>query len=163
MILLPPTLVYRCYIFCFSNYCTGDILCFCHIPTRPSPIPFRIRFRFADKRPNNNSCDGLLFVPVSKEWMANICDNFELYYNPATLSSVTKVHGKPLTTPYLTVQMLDDGNTFYRCISFWMSGHQNYHTNIRNFVWSVSVTIIIVVGWFSYSPQRPRCRRTDDD
>lgn len=67
------------------------------------------------------------FFPVDEMWQRQMCNklNIDIHFKLCSVLSV------PLTKPLLGRQIVGDGNCFFRCLSFWITGTEDYHLVMR--------------------------------
>lgn len=82
------------------------------------------------------------FRPVSKLWMANKCLELNV---PITQKHkcVAKKSYKRLSKPKQTIDVIGDGNCWFRCISVWLTNSEEYHELIRSSVYKVFMFIFM--------------------
>jgi len=71
----------------------------------------------------------MLFRPISKYWMVNQCKTLKI--DLSSIKCKIPKHTKPLTTPKKLIDVLGDGNCWYRCISVWINGTEEHHELVR--------------------------------
>ncbi|VVC28037.1 OTU domain [Cinara cedri] len=73
------------------------------------------------------------FRPVNKTWMMEKCEKMHLSINfkSTQIHATTAKQFKLLTEPKYSLDVLPDGNCWYRCISIYVTGSQHYHELIR--------------------------------
>lgn len=79
------------------------------------------------------------FKPVDKIWMLSTSIKFNLPLKPNNITCVAENTTKLLTKPKCTIDVIGDGNCWYRCISLWITNSENYHESIRNHVYEVII------------------------
>jgi len=75
------------------------------------------------------------FRPISKHWMIQQCKQMNL--DVKNVKCVVKKRSKILKTPKTFIDVLGDGNCWYRCISMWVTGSEDYHEHFRTNVYKV--------------------------
>lgn len=77
-----------------------------------------------------------LFRPISKYWMINQCKSLNI--DLSSIKNNIKKCSKPLTTPKKKmIEVLGDGNCWYRCVSVWINGSEEHHELIRMHLYQV--------------------------
>lgn len=71
----------------------------------------------------------MLYRPISKYWMVNQCKALKL--DLSSIKCKVPKQTKPLTTPKKLIDVLGDGNCWYRCISEWINGTEEHHELVR--------------------------------
>ncbi|VVC45697.1 Ribonuclease H-like domain,OTU domain [Cinara cedri] len=71
------------------------------------------------------------FIPVNKNWMKTQMKAFKINLSDSDLVCIAQTCSKPLTKPKRIIDVLGDGNCWYRCISLWVTGSEKYHDVIR--------------------------------
>lgn len=104
-----------------------------------------------DKNDTAESCDvdienvsfsetltrNMLFKPIGTLWMVTRC--IELGIDaPNDLKCVADKCTKMLTKPKKTIDVQGDGNCWYRCVSVWVTGTEDYHEDIRAHLYNVT-------------------------
>lgn len=68
------------------------------------------------------------FNPVSITWQQSQCRWFGL---TTKRLHTFPLNSKKLMRPSTIIKTGEDGNCFYRCLSWWITGSENYHSIIR--------------------------------
>ena len=78
--------------------------------------------------------DTITYNPVCKEWQISRCNSLGLNFHygnnshhGATLQVMIGISQRPIRTGRISA----DGNCYFRCISFIITGSQDYHEEIR--------------------------------
>lgn len=77
------------------------------------------------------------FSPVSKYWMIKLCKQMNI--DVKIVKFMEKKRSKVLTNPRTFIDVLGDGNCWYRCISVWVTGSEDYHEHFRTNVYKVII------------------------
>jgi len=82
------------------------------------------------------------FRPVSKLWMVNKCLELNV---PITQKHkcVAKKSYKRLSKPKQTIDVIGDGNCWFRCICVWLTNSEEYDELIRSCLYKVFMFIVI--------------------
>lgn len=76
------------------------------------------------------------FRPVSKLWMTSKCKELGIP-SKSNYKCVAKKSTKCLSKPKQTIDVIGDGNCWFRCISIWLTESEDYHELIRSRVYKV--------------------------
>ena len=103
------------------------------------------------------SMDAITYNPVCRDWQISRCNslglNFHYGNNPhhgAARNEMIGISQRPIRTGRISA----DGNCFFRCISFIITGSQDYHEELRLLVW---LTIHQMTSYRSFFPQTCQC------
>lgn len=67
------------------------------------------------------------FCPVDSLWQQKMCKKFNLNLHFPFNTFLSR----PLTNPKAFRRIKGDGNCFYRCVSYWITGSEDYYAIIR--------------------------------